>query len=111
MPTEGKVKVEFLSKEAALENEFWLHTPLKKMIFKATDANVGKEFDVGTFRYPNRLIFALKTPEKFTYYTDPSLTPDCCDHVIKVQLNKYNWELRWEDQWPLVCLGQPGHPL
>ncbi len=101
MPREGKVTVEFLSKEAGFENEFWLHAPKEKMIFKATNANVGKEFDVGTFRYPNRLIFALKAPEGFTYYTNPRLNPDCCDHVAKVQRNKYNWELRWEDLYGL----------
>ncbi|KYK38889.1 MAG: hypothetical protein HXS46_19660 [Theionarchaea archaeon] len=101
MPREGKVTAEFLSKEAAFDNEFWLYAPKKKLIFKATDANVGKTFDVGRFRYPNRLIFALKTPEGFTYYTDHRLNPDCCDHVMGTRETKYTWKLRWEDIYGL----------
>lgn len=101
LPHGGKVTVKFLSKESVYENEFWIYAPKKKLLFKATDENVGKEFDVGTLRYPNRLTFALKTPEGFTYYTRPALNPDCCDHVIKVQLNTHNWELRWEDLYGL----------
>jgi hypothetical protein len=67
------------------------------LIFKATDSNVGKTFDVGTFSAGQRLTFALKTPPGFTWYTRPFLNVDYCDHVQKIQKGTQVWELRWED--------------
>lgn len=101
MPKTGKAVVKFKSKSAEFENEFRLFRPVDKAIFLATDANVGRSFDLGSFRAGTRLIFGLKTPEGFTYYTDHSLNADACDHVIKVQTGSYKWELRWEDVYGL----------
>jgi C1A family cysteine protease len=101
MPKTGKVVVKFKSRQAAFDNEFRLYRPVDKSIFMAINANVGKTFEVGTFSAGTRLIFALKTPEGFTYYTDHSLNADACDHVIKVQTGVYKWELRWEDLYGL----------
>jgi hypothetical protein len=72
-----------------------------KLIFKATNSEVGKAFDVGAFSAGEKLILALKTPQGVTYTTDHSLNPDACDHVTKVQTGTYKWELRWEDLYGL----------
>ncbi len=101
MPKTGKVRSKFKSKSAAFENEFRIYRPVDKLIFKATDANVGKTYDVGSFLAGTRLIFSLRTPEGFTYYTDHSLNADACDHVIKIQTGANKWELRWEDIYGL----------
>ncbi|MBN2251134.1 MAG: hypothetical protein JW724_03555 [Candidatus Altiarchaeota archaeon] len=101
MPKTGKVYAKFKSKSAAYENEFRLYYPGNKSIFKATDSQVGKTFEVGTFRGGQKLIFALKTPDGNTYYTTHAWNRDACDHVIKVQTGTYKWELRWEDLYGL----------
>nr|MDO8133672.1 DUF4114 domain-containing protein [Candidatus Njordarchaeum guaymaensis] len=97
----GKVVASFKSKAAAFDNAFRLFRPMDKLIFKATNSEVGKTFDVGTFAAGTRLIFALKTPPGFTFYTNHSLNGDACDHVTKVQTGAYKWELRWEDLYGL----------
>lgn len=101
MQVEGDVTALFEGKETAFENEFWLYKPKEKLIFKATDGNVGKEFDVGHFRAGMRLVFALKTQDGHTYYTDKSLNQDGCDHVIRTRVSKYAYRYRWEDLWKL----------
>lgn len=101
MPKNGKVTVKLKSKQALYDNEFRLFKPVDKLIFKATNSEVGKAFDVGPFSAGEKLIFALKTPQGVTYTTDHSLNPDACDHVTKVQTGTYKWELRWEDLYGL----------
>jgi len=101
MPKTGKVVAKFKSKSAAFESEFRLQSPTNKLIFKASDSQVGKTFDVGTFSAGQKLIFALKTPDGNTYYTIHAWNKDACDHVIKVQTGTYKWELRWEDLYGL----------
>jgi C1A family cysteine protease len=97
MPKEGRVFTRFKEKNTALDNEVWLHHPEKKLIFNATDVNLGKLFEIGTFKYGTRLVLALKTPENNTFYTDQSMNEDACDHVKKVPTGLYKWEMRWED--------------
>jgi len=101
VPKSGKVVAKFKSKAAAFDNEFRLYKPVDKLIFKATNSAVGRSFSVGAFSAGTRLIFALKTPKGFTYFTDHSLNPDACDHVIKVRTGVNKWELRWEDLYGL----------
>lgn len=101
MPKTGKVVANFKSKSAAFENEFMLYYPANKLIFKGTDSQVGKTFDVGTFGAGQRLIFALKTPDGNIYYTLHAMNKDACDHVIKVQTGATKWEMRWEDLFGL----------
>jgi hypothetical protein len=101
MPKTGKVVAKFKSKGGDFENEFRLHMPVDKPIFKATNAEVGKTYNVGNYLAGVKLIFALKTPEGFTYFTDHSLNADVCDHVVKVQTGPNKWELRWEDLYGL----------
>lgn len=97
MPKEGRVFARFREKNTAFNDEIWLHYPEKKLIFNATDANLGKLFEIGTFRYGTRLVLALKTPENNTFYTDQSMNDDACDHVKKVPTGLFKWEMRWED--------------
>ncbi len=97
MPREGRVFARFKEKNTAFNDEVWLHYPEKKLIFKATDDNLGKLFEIGTFRSSTRLILALKTPENNTFYTDQSMNDDACDHVKKVPTGLNKWEMRWED--------------
>ena len=101
MPKTGKVIANFKSKSAAFENEFILSYPGSKLIFKGTDSQVGKSFDVGTFNAGQRLIFAIKIPDGNTYYTLHAWNKDACDHVIKVRTGATKWELRWEDLYGL----------
>ena len=101
MPVEGDVSVTFESREASFENEFWLHEPKEELIFKAAKANVGETYKIGHFRAGTRLMFALKTQDDHTYYTDSSKNSDGCDHVIKTTLSKYAVRYGWEDLWEL----------
>jgi len=101
MPKTGKVVAKFKSKSEAYENEFGLYYPTNKLIFKATDSQVGKTFEVGDFRAGEKLIFSLKTPEGDTYYTTHAWNKDLCNHVIKVKTGAYQWELRWENLYGL----------
>lgn len=101
MPKEGRVFARFKEKNTALDNELWLQYPEEKLIFKANDANLGKLFEIGTFKYGTRLVLALKTQENNTFYTDQSMNGDVCDHVKKVPTGLYKWEMRWEDLWAL----------
>jgi hypothetical protein len=97
MPMEGRIFARFKEKNTAFDDEVWLHYPEKKLIFNATDANLGKLFEIGTFRSGTRLVLALKTPENNTFYTDQSMNDDACDHVKKVPNGINKWEMRWED--------------
>ena len=101
MPKTGAVFAKFKSKSAGYDNEFRLYYPGNKRIFKATDSQVGKTFEVGKFRGGQKLIFALKAPDGNTYYTTHAWNRDACDHVIKVRRGTYKWELRWEDLYGL----------
>lgn len=71
------------------------------MIFKATNSEVGKTYQIGNFKAGTRLIFALRTPQKFSYFTDHRYNPDACDHVIKLKKKTNVYELRWEDIYGL----------
>jgi hypothetical protein len=101
VPRAGKISVKFKSKSADFENEFWLVRPVSRQLFKCTNANVGKSVEIGPFAAGTKLIFGLKTPQGFTYYTTHSMNADACDHVIKVQTAATRWELRWEDIYGL----------
>ncbi len=101
MSREGRVFTRFKEKNTAFEDEVWLYYPEKKPIFRATEDNLGKVFEIGSFRYGTRLVLALKTPEKNTFYTDQSMNADACDHVKKLQTGAFKWELRWEDLYAL----------
>ncbi len=101
MPKEGRVIVRFKGKSTALDDEIWLHYPEDKLIFRAQDSEIGKYFDLGTFRSGTRLTFALKSSEGYVYYSDQFLNDDACDHVKKVTTGTYKWELGWEDLYGL----------
>ena len=96
LPRTGKVRARFVSRSTSQNNEFRLYSPVNKTIFPASDLNVGKTFDVGTFNIGTRLVFAIKTPQG-TFYTNSSLNADGKDHVIKMALGTTRWQLRWED--------------
>ncbi len=101
VPKTGKLSVTLKSKSASFDNEFWITWPVKKLLLKCTDANVGKSVDIGPFHAGTRLVFALKTPQGYMFYTNHALNPDACDHVKKVTLGKTKWELQWEDIYGL----------
>jgi hypothetical protein len=101
LPKAGKVKARFVSKSTSQNNEFRLYSPVNKAIFPASDLNLGKTFDVGTFNAGTRIVFAIKTPQG-TFYTNSSLNADGKDHVIKMALGTTRWQLRWEDLPTLV---------
>jgi len=101
VPKDGRVIATFKSKGTAFDDEFGLYKPSEKLIFKATDANLGKTFDLGTFKAGTSLTFALKTSQGYTYYTDNVLNPDSYAHLKKVQTGTNKWELRWEDGYEL----------
>jgi hypothetical protein len=92
MPVDGKVFATFVSRESSFDNTFYLHKPNNKMIFEALVINLGKTFPVGTFSQGDRLVFALESGDNHTYYTDSSMNPDKCDHVIKKHIYRLNWE-------------------
>lgn len=97
MPKDGRAFVRLKGCETAFDDEVRLYYPEDKAILPAVSANIGKPFEAGSFKAGTRLIFALKTSEGYTYYTDQSLNIDAADHVNKVQTGAYKWELRWED--------------
>ena len=104
MPIYGRVSARFVSKGTPLNNEFRLFSPVDQMIFMATNDNLGKTFDLGTFSAGTRLAFALKTPppQNNTYYTNSTLNPDGKSHVFKMQLGPDKCQLRWEDLYNLA---------
>lgn len=104
MPIYGRVSARFVSKGTPLNNEFRLFSPVDQMIFMATNDNLGKTFDLGTFSAGTRLAFALKTPppQNDTYYTNSTLNPDGKSHVFKMQLGPDKCQLRWEDIYNLA---------
>ncbi|MFB3766027.1 MAG: C1 family peptidase [Methanotrichaceae archaeon] len=97
MPKDGRAFVRLKGCQAAFDEEVRLYYPDDKAIFAVVNSNIGIPFNAGNFSAGTRLIFALKTSEGYTYYTDQSLNKDAADHVIKVQIGTYKWELRWED--------------
>ena len=101
MPKEGRVIVRFKSKNTTLDDEIWLHYPEDKLIFRAQDSEIGKFYDLGTYRSGTRLTFALKTSDGNTYYSDQLLNADACDHIKKINTGTYKWELDWEDLYGL----------
>lgn len=101
MPKTGKVKVKFVSKNAANVNDFWITRPVSKKIFHGIDSEVGKLYDVGSFAAGTRLIFSLKGPEG-VFHTHHSMNDDACDHVRMFKMPFVNiWQLSWEDLYGL----------
>lgn len=101
MPKLGRVIVRFKGKNTTEENEIWQHFPESRLIFRASDSEIGRLYDLGVYPSGSRLIFALKTSDGHVYYTDQFLNSDACDHVKKVKTGIYKWELSWEDRYGL----------
>lgn len=101
MPKEGRVIARLKEKNTALNDEIWLSHPEEKQIFKAEASEIGKAFEIGSFKAGSRLTLALKTSDGHTYYTDQAMNADACDHVKRVQTGIFKWELRWEDLYGL----------
>jgi hypothetical protein len=102
MPINGRVLVRFKSRGSAFDDDISLYYPSSKLIFKASNANIGQVYDAGTFTAGTKIGFSLLAHDGYTYYTDSSKNRDACDHVRKTQLGTYKWELRWEDVYGLV---------
>ncbi len=98
----SRVVARFVSKSTPLINEFRLHSPEDRKIFDATDDNLRKTFDLGEYPAGTRLVFALKTSENKTYYTDSNLNPDGRGHVFRINFGSYKCQLRWEDLYELA---------
>jgi hypothetical protein len=62
MPKAGKANVRLMSLMKAFDDELWLAYPKERLIFKASNNNLGQTYDVGTFAAGTRLVFALNTP-------------------------------------------------
>lgn len=101
MPKSGTVLVKFKSGSVALDHQIWLYHPEKKPIFVASNSNLGKTYDIGSFAECERLVFALRSHDGHTYYTKKSLNSDACDHVRKIQQGIDRWEFQWEDMFGL----------
>jgi len=101
MPKDGRVVVRYKEKNTAMNDEVWLHSPDKKLIFKTAETAPGSAFHIGTFKNGSRLTFSLKTSDGHVYYTDQALNDDACDHIKKVQIGTSKWEFRWEDLFGL----------
>jgi C1A family cysteine protease len=102
MPATGKVQVTFKSKATVFDHQIGLYYPDKKLLFSASEENLGQTYEAGIYPAGTRLIFALKTSEGEVYYTDSSLNRDVCDHTRMVQLGGDRWEMRWEDMLGLA---------
>ena len=81
---DSHVVARLVSKNTPYHNQFWLYQPENKMLFDSIQGNVGKSFEVGTFRPDTRLVFALQAQDGNMYYTDSSLNGDGKAHVIKL---------------------------
>lgn len=101
MPKDGRAFARLKGCSTPLNDEFRLYYPEDKSIFAAVSDNIGRSLLIGSYKAGTRLIFALKTPSGYTFYTDQSLNKDAADHVNKVQTGTYKWELRWEDLFGL----------
>lgn len=99
---DSRVTARLVSKSTPLNNQLWLYRPKELKLFDATQENIGRSFDVGEYPAGTRLVFALKTQEGKTFYTDSSLNPDARGHVIKLPLGSYKCQLRWEDLYDLA---------
>lgn len=102
MPKDGRAFVRLKGCNTAFNDEVRLYYPDDKSILSAVSGNIGRSILAGSYKAGTRLIFALKTSEGYTYYTDQSLNKDAADHVNKVQTGTYKWELRWEDVFGLA---------
>lgn len=104
MSTNGRVTVRFVSKGTPFDNEFKLISPVDRSIFMATNDNLGKTFDLGTFSAGSSLVFALRTPapQNNVYYTNSSLNSDGKSHVSKLQLGENKCQLMWEGLYNLA---------
>lgn len=102
MPKEGRVIARLKERNTVLNDEIWLANPEERVIFKADDSEIGKSFEIGTFKAGSRLTLALHTSDGHIYYTDQSMNEDACDHVNRVRTGSYKWELRWEDLFGLA---------
>lgn len=102
MAKDGRVIVKLKSLGASLKGcELRLNSPMSKGIFQADSSNVGRSVEVGTFSEGTRLVFALVTPDGYTYFTDSSMNPDSYAHVRKFPIGTDRWEMRWEDSFML----------
>jgi hypothetical protein len=97
----ARVVARLVRRNTPQNNEFWLQQPESRMLFASSKENIGKSFEVGTFSAGTRLVFALKTQDGNTYYTDSCLNPDARGHVIKLPLGPYKCQLLWEDLYGL----------
>jgi C1A family cysteine protease len=99
---DSRVVARFVSKSTPLNNEFWICSPDNKKLFDGVPGNLRKTFEVGEFPAGTRLVFAIKTSENKTYYTDSNLNPDGRNHVFRINFGSYKCQLRWEDLYNLA---------
>jgi C1A family cysteine protease len=99
VPKDGHVFVRLKSKRTSFEDKFLLCHPENRQIFDATVSNIGKNFDLGSFKAGASLAFALSTPEGYTYYMDQPSNPDSLPHVKKLLTGSNKWEFRWSDRY------------
>jgi hypothetical protein len=104
MPCNGKVMAKLYSMSSTKENEFLLMKPgdTDRSIFRATNYNLRKSFEVGTFASGTRLVFGLKAPDGKVYSTDSSMNEDGRGHVFKLPFGPYKCQLRWEESYNLT---------
>jgi len=105
MPMRGRVVARLRDMNTAFQDEIWMVYPEEKMVFSATEEEIGRPHELGTFSAGSRITLALKSTDGLSehiYYTDQSLNDDACDHVKKVQTGTRRWELRWEDIFGLA---------
>jgi hypothetical protein len=95
------VKARMIAMNTTLRNEFWLRRPEEKKIFDCIRENVGRTFEVGSFKAGTRLVFALVDQDGNIYTTDSKLNQDPRPHVLKLPLGVNKCQMRWEDQYGL----------
>jgi hypothetical protein len=97
----SRVVARLAAKNTPSNNQLWLYRPEEKKLFDSIKENVGKSFEVGSFPAGTRLVFALKTQDGNTYYTDSNLNQDARAHVLKAAVGSSKCQLRWEDRYGL----------
>lgn len=100
MPKDGRVFVTPKSILAFALKEFLQCSPKNKLILNE-ETPLGKGIDLGSFSAGEKLSFALKTDDVYTYYTDLAKNPDLLSHVRKLPIGYNKWELRWETSFGL----------
>lgn len=100
MPKDGRVFVTPKSILAFALKEFLQCSPKNKLILNE-ETPLGKGIDLGAFSAGEKLSFALKTDDVYTYYTDLAKNPDLLSHVRKLPIGYNKWELRWETSFGL----------